>query len=227
MSKENVAGIEPEPSKLGDSSSSSIEIDDCPPTPEHIPPGSKTPPPASTSSRRKDYKKSSKRRSKSLDGGGPSSPDSDQLCPICLGELDNKSITDTCRHTFCFTCLLEWSKVKAVCPLCKGKFTAIIHNVRSETEFEKYDIPPPEPNNEGNSRLLESELLWTRRFRYHTTRGENRRRFLADRAGPQDIIRLRDHWRRRRGPGTSDFRREVYDSDLWAQTAAGGRSREW
>ena len=121
--------------------------------------------------------------------------------------------------------------MRAVCPLCKGKFTAIIHNVRSETEFDKYDIPPPQPPNDGNSRLLESELLWTRRFRYHTTRGgagsENRRRFLAERAGPQDIVRLGNHWRRRRGPGTSDFRREVYDSDLWAQSDIGGRSREW
>ena len=136
-------------------------------------------------------------------------------------------MTDTCRHKFCFTCLLEWSKVKAVCPLCKGKFTAIIHNMRSETEYDKYDIPPPQPNPDGNSRLQESEVLWTRRFRYHTTQHrEHRRRVLADRSGPQDIIRLGDHWRRRRGPGTSDFRREVYESDLWAQPADGGRWRE-
>ena len=232
MNGENSEELEPEPSKVSDpvdvmnSSNSSIEIADCPPTPEHVPPGSKTPPPASSSSRRKDYKKSRARRARSLDGG-PSSPDGEQLCPICLGELDNKSMTDTCRHKFCFTCLLEWSKVKAVCPLCKGKFTAIIHNMRSETEYDKYDIPPPQPAPDGSSRLLESELLWTRRFHYHTTQHrENRRRVLADRSGPQDIIRLGDHWRRRRGPGTSDFRREVYESDLWAQPTSGGRSRE-
>ena len=28
-------------------------------------------------------------------------------------------------------------KVRAVCPLCKGKFTAIIHNVVSDSEYER------------------------------------------------------------------------------------------
>ena len=97
-----------EPSK--NTSSSSIEVDDyeCPPTPEFMPPGSKTPPPTSSSSGSR-RKKGTKRRSKSLDGR--SSPDCDEkTCPICLGDIDNKSMTDTCLHKFCFTCLLEWSK---------------------------------------------------------------------------------------------------------------------
>ena len=237
MSQENVVDIEPERSKLSDSSSSSIELDDCPPTPEHMPPGSKTPPPASTSSRRKDYKKSSKRRSKSLDGGGPSSPDSDQLCPICLGELDNKSITDTCRHKFCFTCLLEWSKVKAVCPLCKGKFTAIIHNVRSDTEYDKYVLPPPLQQAEGQRAGLEGfqDFLYsTRRFRYHSTMTQEQmeRRYRRDQQlglarGPETgLMRSGEIWRRRRGPGTSEFRRDVYLADMWAQQLDDTRQRE-
>ena len=45
MSQENVSDIEPEPSKWTEtadalnSSSSSLEVEDCPPTPEHMPPG--------------------------------------------------------------------------------------------------------------------------------------------------------------------------------------------
>ncbi|KAL3186485.1 hypothetical protein MRX96_027523 [Rhipicephalus microplus] len=64
----------------------------------------------------------------------PTSPE--QSCAICLGPPENKSFTDSCFHTFCFSCLLEWSKVKAECPLCKQRFKSIVHNVRS---FEDYD----------------------------------------------------------------------------------------
>lgn len=32
-------------------------------------------------------------------------------CAICLCRCHNKCFTDSCLHQFCFTCLLEWSKV--------------------------------------------------------------------------------------------------------------------
>ena len=40
----------------------------------------------------------------------PRSPD--PSCAICLGQIENMSYTDSCFHKFCFTCLLEWSKVR-------------------------------------------------------------------------------------------------------------------
>jgi hypothetical protein len=67
------------------------------------------------------------------------SPDS--KCSICLGELTNKSFTDVCFHTFCFECLREWAKVRAICPLCKQAFTSIIHSVRSFSDYEQTPIP--------------------------------------------------------------------------------------
>ncbi|XP_077558834.1 uncharacterized protein LOC144174188 isoform X5 [Haemaphysalis longicornis] len=48
------------------------------------------------------------------------------LCAICLGPLQDKSGTDSCSHTFCYTCLLEWAKVKQRCPVCKERFFKII-----------------------------------------------------------------------------------------------------
>ena len=42
-----------------------------------------------------------------------------------------------------------------------------------------------------------------------------------------DPLRSGDIWRRRRGPGTSDFRRQAYIADLWAQPLTrDGRTRE-
>lgn len=61
-------------------------------------------------------------------------------CSICLGKLVNTSFTDSCLHKFCFTCLLQWSKIKTECPLCKQTFKSIIHNVRSEGDYDQYDV---------------------------------------------------------------------------------------
>ncbi|KAH8035740.1 hypothetical protein HPB51_008107 [Rhipicephalus microplus] len=68
----------------------------------------------------------------------PTSPE--QSCAICLGPPENKSFTDSCFHTFCFSCLLEWSKVKAECPLCKQRFKSIVHNVRSFEDYDQYFV---------------------------------------------------------------------------------------
>ena len=38
----------------------------------------------------------------------------DPGCAICLGQIENMSYTDSCFHKFCFTCLLEWSKVSSL-----------------------------------------------------------------------------------------------------------------
>ena len=35
--------------------------------------------------------------------------------------------------------------MRAVCPLCKQGFTSIIHNVRSELDYDRYRLPPPPP----------------------------------------------------------------------------------
>lgn len=34
-------------------------------------------------------------------------------CSICLSRVKSKCFTDSCMHQFCFSCLLEWSKVRS------------------------------------------------------------------------------------------------------------------
>jgi hypothetical protein len=67
------------------------------------------------------------------------SPDAN--CSICLSAIDNRAFTDSCYHTFCFKCLLEWSRVRAVCPLCKKSFTAIVHDFQSYDNYQLYQLP--------------------------------------------------------------------------------------
>ncbi|OWM72442.1 hypothetical protein CDL15_Pgr018327 [Punica granatum] len=57
-----------------------------------------------------------------------------QVCGICLSEEDKRRIRGTlncCSHYFCFTCIMEWSKVESRCPLCKQRFNTISKPARS------------------------------------------------------------------------------------------------
>ncbi|CAB3241048.1 unnamed protein product [Arctia plantaginis] len=145
-------------------------------------------------------------------------------CAICLGTCRNKSFTDSCLHQFCFSCLLTWSKVKAECPLCKQAFRSIIHNVRSNHQYEEYLVVQRQTE-ESSSRIdIDRVTAATHRFRYRTTLTLPRRETIA-------IQQLLRHYpfmadvfppavrappaRRRRSPAS--FRRTVYRHNLWAR----------
>lgn len=87
------------------------------------------------------------------------SPDS--KCPICLDTFSNISCLDRCLHRFCFRCILEWSKNKAECPLCKQQFNSIYHSIKSEQDFKTYDLQPVDNGSFGYFQGV--------RFRYRTT----------------------------------------------------------
>lgn len=63
-----------------------------------------------------------------------------EKCSICLGAPQNLSYPDECQHRFCFVCLLEWSKVKLQCPLCKTPFKHIVHSIKAPDDFQKYAV---------------------------------------------------------------------------------------
>lgn len=59
-----------------------------------------------------------------------------QVCGICLTEEHKDTVRGTlnsCFHYFCFTCIMEWSKVESRCPVCKQRFTTISKSARSIT----------------------------------------------------------------------------------------------
>jgi len=153
----------------------------------------------------------------------PTSPDLN--CPICLGRLENRSYTDTCFHKFCFVCLVEWSKVKPVCPLCKQPFTSVIHNVQSYENFEQLPITS------SNSAMTAVVDSIGSRFRYPTTviRGSSERRRQRDLLQRPSRLRRRGSSRFDIPPPafTSSFRRSLYRDELWARSVEdSGRCRD-
>ncbi|XP_064479396.1 E3 ubiquitin-protein ligase Topors-like isoform X2 [Ornithodoros turicata] len=149
-------------------------------------------------------------------------------CAICLSSPENKSFTDSCFHTFCFSCLLEWSKVKAECPLCKQRFKSIVHNVRSFEDYDRYFV-----NNVVNNVNM-APVTWgpdgyhtrtLQRFRFPTTLTRERRQQQAMERRLEALNwgasrRSRSITVATRGsplPTTSIERRNLYDLNLWVR----------
>ena len=66
----------------------------------------------------------------------------DGCCSICIDDIKEMCYTDTCLHRFCFSCLSEWVKRRHVCPICKADFTSIIHNIKSDEDYEVTPLFP-------------------------------------------------------------------------------------
>ena len=99
-------------------------------------------------------------------------------CPVCLqafSSAHSKAYASNCFHAFDFECLLEWSKVRQQCPLCKTNFDRIIYNVLSRLEFNEFALKPKEseptqdvipiyPENEATRSLAEIRAPVSLRF---------------------------------------------------------------
>ncbi|UJR33515.1 hypothetical protein I4U23_020960 [Adineta vaga] len=73
-------------------------------------------------------------------------PPTPEKCAVCLNNKQNDIIAriDSCSHTFCFPCILEWSKVRAICPLCKQPFTLITRERYSGEIIEEIRVQTPQ-----------------------------------------------------------------------------------
>uniref|UniRef100_A0A8U8B4M0 RING-type domain-containing protein n=1 Tax=Geospiza parvula TaxID=87175 RepID=A0A8U8B4M0_GEOPR len=41
------------------------------------------------------------------------------VCPICLDTIEEETSVSWCRHAFCFSCILEWCRIRSICPVCQ------------------------------------------------------------------------------------------------------------
>ena len=69
-------------------------------------------------------------------------------CPICFKQIDDGqlSLTNTCRHRFCYSCLTSWSRDHTYCPYCRQKFEIIIwiNHLRYKNDFDCISIETEE-----------------------------------------------------------------------------------
>lgn len=89
------------------------------------------------------------------------------ICPICLEKCKEQCNSNKCLHNFCFDCILEWGKVKPICPLCKVEFTFVSNKLgtiykeftnqiqEEEEELEEEEVQDDYNNNENIISLIE------------------------------------------------------------------------
>jgi len=66
-------------------------------------------------------------------------PSEDLICPICLDTMNDQASVSRCGHSFCFPCILKWSRITALCPICQRPFRHICHKVGADN-YETHDI---------------------------------------------------------------------------------------
>lgn len=46
-------------------------------------------------------------------------------CGICLDNVKERGVLNSCDHAFCFECIYQWSKTSNTCPMCKARFVQL------------------------------------------------------------------------------------------------------
>ncbi|PWA66986.1 Zinc finger, FYVE/PHD-type [Artemisia annua] len=84
-----------------------------------------------------------------------------QVCGICLSEEGKRTVRgvlNCCQHYFCFSCIMEWSKVESRCPLCKQRFATITKAAKSDAAFALRTVVIPVPECDQVYQPSEEEL---------------------------------------------------------------------
>lgn len=58
-------------------------------------------------------------------------------CPVCLEDYQDKVFVDACFHAFCFNCITCAAELAGnKCPMCKTVFEVVIHNIRANDDYD-------------------------------------------------------------------------------------------
>lgn len=65
----------------------------------------------------------------------------EERCPICLEDYQDKAFIDACFHAFCFECIVKAVEMTTGrCPMCKTSFDTVIHNVRAIDDYDRVSV---------------------------------------------------------------------------------------
>ncbi|XP_030624949.1 putative E3 ubiquitin-protein ligase DTX3 [Chanos chanos] len=67
-------------------------------------------------------------RTESEVNAGPQGEEDKTTCPICMGEIVERSTLEKCGHAFCRACLDQAFRVKRACPVCRLVYGQLIGN---------------------------------------------------------------------------------------------------
>ncbi|KAK4810557.1 hypothetical protein QYF61_004520 [Mycteria americana] len=71
---------------------------------------------------------------------GQSEAAADAPCPICLGTMRNAACVPVCFHCFCFGCIQQWARRRAMCLLCRQPFDCVLQTARVDNDYLEYAV---------------------------------------------------------------------------------------
>ena len=92
--------------------------------------------------------------------------DESMHCAICLSVIDDRTVCDPCQHgglsksrlfrsddysvdAYCFMCILAWTDTSRRCPLCTQTIRLLIHNIRSDKDFQRVSLAASQAESAG------------------------------------------------------------------------------
>jgi PHD and RING finger domain-containing protein 1 len=82
-------------------------------------------------------------------------------CPICFAEFITQIVgtTDTCDHSYCLTCILQWSEHANTCQIDRETFNFIVvrHHLNGEI-VSNIHVEPPAPQPEDEDGVLQNVI---------------------------------------------------------------------
>lgn len=63
----------------------------------------------------------------------------DEICPVCMGELEKPTLVDCCAHFYCFECLTSILQLNNKCPHCQKNMNPTKIHILDEKNKKKYD----------------------------------------------------------------------------------------
>ena len=144
-------------------------------------------------------------------------------CAICLGPFENASKTDSCQHRFCFTCIVEWSKVRHACPLCKTAFETVIHSIKDVNNFKSFILPAETTEDSDGTISLSYQEIKVFLHEIKQFSENLRGTKLKPKTVPPFIYSSRIHvfrylWSRSQGFATSTLRYNIYAHNLYVES---------
>lgn len=81
----------------------------------------------------------------------------EEICPICIDDIENPVILDCCKQLFCSVCITRYFIVKQICPLCRKNInTTNIIRVNNNKNFNILEKNLPAKNDILTKILLEN-----------------------------------------------------------------------
>ncbi len=84
-------------------------------------------------------------------------------CSICYDTIENKTITQCCQNSFCFSCIHIWLNRKPSCPMCKSQLTSNNLFVVSTNNLKEVVKISEDDTNEMFDKLKNLEILLSKK----------------------------------------------------------------